>query len=69
VESHEIFSYLGLKIQVNQSLERHHNTSQQKLYEFCYLLLFDLWTSYYLFGSIVSGLHISPPKRGPLWFI
>jgi hypothetical protein len=24
---------------------------------------------YYLFGSIVSGLHISPPKEGPLGFI
>jgi len=23
---------------------------------------------YYLFGSIVSGLHISPPKGGPLGF-
>jgi hypothetical protein len=24
---------------------------------------------YYLFGSIVSGLNISPPKGGPLGFI
>ena len=24
---------------------------------------------YYLFGSIVSGIHISPPKEGPLRFI
>jgi hypothetical protein len=24
---------------------------------------------YYLFGSIVSGLHISPPKGGLLGFI
>jgi hypothetical protein len=44
VESPE--SYLGLKFQVNQSLERHQNTGQQRLYEFCYLLPFDLWTSY-----------------------
>jgi len=25
---------------------RHHKTGQQRLYEFCYLLSFDLWTSY-----------------------
>jgi hypothetical protein len=41
-----MFSYLGLKFQVNQSLEKHHNTGPQRLYEFCYLFLFDLWTSY-----------------------
>jgi hypothetical protein len=28
------------------SLERHCNTGQQRLYEFYYLLHFDLWTSY-----------------------
>jgi hypothetical protein len=37
---------LGLKFQVNRSLERYRNTGQQRLYEFCYFLLFDLWTSY-----------------------
>jgi hypothetical protein len=41
-----MFSYLGLKFQVNQSLGKHHNTGPQRLYEFCYLFLFDLWTSY-----------------------
>jgi hypothetical protein len=46
VESSDRLSYLGLKLQVNQSLGRHLNTGQQRLYEFCYLLLFDLWTSY-----------------------
>jgi len=46
VESLDIFSYLGLNFEVNQSLERHHNTGQQRLFEFCYLLSFDLWTSY-----------------------
>jgi hypothetical protein len=45
VESRDIFSYLGLKLQVNQSSERHRNTGQLRLYEFCYLLPFDLWTS------------------------
>ena len=38
--------YLGLKFQVNWSSERYRNTGQQRLYEFCYLLPFDLWTSY-----------------------
>jgi len=46
VESSDRLSYLGLKLQVNRSLGRHLNTGQQRLYEFCYLLLFDLWTSY-----------------------
>ena len=46
VDSPYIFSDLGLHFQVNRSLGRHRNTSQQRLYEFCYLLPFDLWTSY-----------------------
>jgi hypothetical protein len=41
-----MLSYLGLKFQVNRSSGRHRNTGQQKLYEFCYLLPFNLWTSY-----------------------
>jgi len=41
-----IFSYLNLKFQGNWSSGRHHNMGQQRLYEFCYLLPFDLWTSY-----------------------
>jgi hypothetical protein len=41
-----MLSYYGLIFQVNQSLGRHHDTSQKRLYEFCYLLPFDLWTSY-----------------------
>jgi len=41
-----MFSYLGLKFQINRSFRRHHNMGQQRLYEFCYLLPFDLWTSY-----------------------
>jgi len=41
-----MFSYLGLTFQVNRSSERHRNTGQQRLYEFCYLLPFVLWTSY-----------------------
>jgi hypothetical protein len=46
VDSPDIVSYLGLKFQVNRTLERHRNTGQQMLYEFCYLLPFNLWTSY-----------------------
>ena len=41
-----MLSYLELKFQVNRSLGRHRNTGQHRLYEFCYLLPFDLWTSY-----------------------
>jgi len=46
VKSHAMMSYLGIKFQVNRSSGRHLNTGQQRLYEFCYLLPFDLWTSY-----------------------
>jgi len=38
--------YVGLNFRVNRSSRRHHDTGQQRLYEFCYLLPFDLWTSY-----------------------
>jgi hypothetical protein len=41
-----MFSYLRLQFQINQISGRHHNTGQKMLYEFCYLLPFDLWTSY-----------------------
>jgi len=46
VESPDMLSYLGFKFHVNRSLGRHQKTGQQRLYEFCYLLSFDLWTSY-----------------------
>ena len=46
VEAPDMFSYLGLKYHANRSSARHPNTGQQRLYEFCYLLSFDLWTSY-----------------------
>ena len=46
VDSPDMMSYIGLKFQVNQSLKRHRNTSQHRLYKFYYLLSFDLWTSY-----------------------
>jgi hypothetical protein len=39
VEYPNIFFYLELKFQVNQSSERHHNTSQQRLYFVIYFLL------------------------------
>ena len=44
--SPDMLFYLGLKFQVNRSLGRHRNAGQQKLYKFCYLLPFELWTSY-----------------------
>ncbi|KAJ6970176.1 hypothetical protein NC653_034677 [Populus alba x Populus x berolinensis] len=46
VDSPDIFDYLGLKIQVNRSSGRNRNTGQRRLYEFCYLLPFNLWTCY-----------------------
>ena len=46
VEAPDMFAYLGLKYHVIRSSERHPITGQQRLYRFCYLLPFDLWTSY-----------------------
>jgi hypothetical protein len=46
VDSPDMFSYYELKFQINRTLGRHRNTGQQRLYEFCYLFPFDLWTSY-----------------------
>jgi hypothetical protein len=46
MESPDIFSYNGLEFQFNRIPGRHRNTGQQRLYKFCYLLPFDLWTSY-----------------------
>jgi hypothetical protein len=46
VESPDILVHLRLKFQVNLTLGRHRNTGQHRLYEFCYLLPFDLLTSY-----------------------
>ena len=55
VDSPDMFFYLGLKFQVNWNSERHHNTGQQRLYEFCYLLPFDLWTSYLIRILFLQG--------------
>ena len=55
VYSPDMFFYLGLKLQVNRSSRRHHNTGQQRLYEFCYLLPFDLWTSYLIRILFLQG--------------
>jgi hypothetical protein len=46
IDSPDMFFDLGFTFQVNRSSGRHHDTCQQRLYEFCYLLSFDLWTSY-----------------------
>jgi hypothetical protein len=46
VESPNMLSDIGIKLQVNRSLGRHQNMGQQRLYKFYYLLPFDLWTSY-----------------------
>jgi len=36
--------YIGVKFQVNRSLGRPCDINQNRLYEFCYLFSFDLWT-------------------------
>ena len=41
-----MLSYPGLKVSVNRISGRHCNTGQHRLYKFCYLLPFDLWTFY-----------------------
>ena len=46
VDSPDMFYYLGLKIQVNQISGMNRNSGQRRLYGFCYLLPFDLWTFY-----------------------
>ena len=55
VDTPNMFYYLGLKIQVNRSSRRNRNTSQRRLYEFCYLLPFDLWTSYLIRILFLQG--------------
>ena len=60
-----MFAYLGLKYHVNRSSERHPNTGQQRLFKFCYLLPFDLWTSYLariLFLKGCGGLFWESPS-------
>ena len=42
----KVIFYVGVNFQVNQSLERTCDIGQNELYKFCYLLSFDLWTSY-----------------------
>jgi hypothetical protein len=46
----EVFVYVGVHFQENPHSKRTCNISPNRLYEFCYLLPFDLWT-FYLAGS------------------
>jgi len=55
VDSPDMLSYYGLKFQVNRTSKKHHNTGQRRLYEFCYLLSFDLWTSYLVMILFLQG--------------
>ena len=59
MESSDMLSYVGLEFQVNQSSGRHRNTGQQRLYEFCYFLPFDLWTSLFILTTKKKGKKIS----------
>ena len=45
LEFPRILFYIGVKFQVNRSLGRPWDIGQNRLYGFCYLFLFDLWTS------------------------
>jgi hypothetical protein len=42
----EVFVYVRVNFQVNACSERTCNIGQNRLYKFCYLLPFNLWTSY-----------------------
>ena len=42
----KVFFYVGINFQVNQSLKRTCDIAHNRLYEFCYLLPFNLWTFY-----------------------
>jgi len=42
----EVFVYVRVYFQENPHLERTCNIGPNRIYEFCYLLPFDLWTSY-----------------------
>jgi hypothetical protein len=42
----EVCYYVEVKFQVNRSMGRTCDIGQNRLYKFCYLLPFDLWTSY-----------------------
>jgi len=50
-----MFFYLGLNFQVNQNSRTYRNTGQQRLYEFFFLIPFDLWTSYLARIVILKG--------------
>jgi hypothetical protein len=50
-----MLSSLVLKFKVNRILKRHRNTDQQRLYEFCYLLSYDFWTSYLVRMCFLKG--------------
>ena len=42
----DVFVYVGVNFQVNRSSGRTCDISQNRLYKFCYLLSFELWTFY-----------------------
>ncbi|KAL3566427.1 hypothetical protein D5086_031842 [Populus alba] len=55
VRSDSDFGVKNAIVQVNRSSGRHPNTGQQRLYGFCYLLPFDLWTSYLIRILFLQG--------------
>jgi hypothetical protein len=53
MDSPYMFSYYGLKFQVNRTLGRHRNTGLQRLYEFCYLL--PTWLGFFSYKDVAAG--------------
>ena len=51
----KVFVYVGVHFQENPHSERTCNIGPNRLYEFCYLLYFDLWTSYLARTLFVQG--------------
>jgi len=55
----DMLCYLGFKFKVNQSLGRHYNTCQQRLYEFYYFFLltcgFPIWLGFFSYKDVTAG--------------
>jgi hypothetical protein len=47
-----MFFYIKLELQGNQSSGRHHNTGQQRLYKFFYLL--PIWLRFFSYKDVAA---------------
>jgi hypothetical protein len=53
-----MLSYYGLRFQVNRSLGKHHNTGQNRLYEFCNFHLtcgLPIWLEFFSYKDVAAG--------------